>query len=159
MITREANKIVDKALKALETEDVNTVLTEEEISLYGYKNERIWGSSERRKYFDRWDFKNHAMPNIRTDRSRITKTMLKDMKKFIDKALEYHFYGDIEFKTDYNAGMYASTRTGNDKEGAIILYHTFESDSKYWQIRDDRNRVKGTAVTLKELKELVKKFG
>ena len=159
MIIREASKIVDKALKALEAEDVNTVLTEEEISLYGFRSERIWGRTENKKYFDRWSFKRNVMPNIRTDRSRITKTMLKEMKKFIDKALEYHFYGDIEFRTDWSAGMYASTRTGNDKEGAIILYHTFESDSKYWQIRDYRNNVKGTAGTLKELKELVKKYG
>lgn len=158
MITREASKIVNKALKALEAEDVNTVLTDEEIKLYGFRSERIWGRTERKKYFEKWNFKN-VMPNIRTDRSRITRTMLKDMKKFIDKAMEYHFYGDIEFKTDWSAGMYASTRTGSDKEGAIILYHTFESDSKYWQIRDNRNNVKGTAGTLKELKELVKKYG
>ena len=148
-------KHVIKMLNYLETHEG---LTEQEKCLYGY-NPSVWGS---RECFDAYLARKYiAYDNY--NRNQITKTMLKDMKNFLDEAEKYGFVGDIWFKTGYSDGMYASTRTGNDYRGDLVLYHTFNSDENKWKIYKGRRfsykdeRTKDKYITTKnQLKSFIK---
>jgi hypothetical protein len=88
--------------------------------------------------------------------------MLKEMKEFLEKAIELGFYGTVFFRTGYSHGMWASTRaTINEeeqREGQTYLYHGFDVDIKYWEIRNDKNETIIVKNTYREIKPIVKKY-
>ena len=100
MNTRECLKNVTYLLEGLEG---TKEFTSQEKSKLGYNND-TWSN---RKYY--WEYKVKDMIAIRScDRDRISKTMLSDMKKFLELALKLGFYGKVEFKTGYNGRMLKS---------------------------------------------------
>lgn len=72
----------------------------------------------------------------------ISVSQLKQMKKFLEKAIENGFEGYVCFKVGakYCAhGMWAHEKestTGYSPDGAC-LYHSFRSGDNYWDMRDD----------------------
>ena len=142
---------VDRMLNYIETHEG---LSNNDRSNYGYTQ----GYYGRREHYDAYVARKYIAYDD-YDRSQITKTMLKDMKKFLDIAKELGFIGDVWFKTGYSHGMYASTRTGNDLEGELVLYHTFSSDNNYFELRKGRNRnekIIKRVNTKSQLKSLMK---
>ncbi len=140
---------VDRMLYYLETHEG---LSNEDKSKYGYTNS-YYGS---REHFDAYSARKYIAYED-YDRSQITKTMLKDMKNFLDIAKELGFIGDVWFNTGYGHGMFATTRTGEDTAGELVLYHTFCSDKNYFELRKSRNKNKviKRVTTKSELKSLM----
>jgi len=152
MLAYECLNTVNKLLDALEG---RIELTQKEKKIYGYY-EDIWTG---KKYYSRYTVKNYI--NLAgTDRSQVTKTMLKEMKKFLEKAIKFGFYGDVKFSIGYDNGMYASTRVTQEAcdEGQLILYRNFDSRYKYWQLRTGRRIIGVNCTTEKEIKDLIKKY-
>ena len=125
---------VDRMLNYLETHEG---LSNEDKSKYGYS----YPYYGRREHYDAYVARKY-IAYVDYDRSQITKTMLKDMKKFLDIAKELGFIGDVWFKTGYDNGMFATTRTGNDIAGELVLYHTFSSDRNYFLVTKNRKNMK-----------------
>ncbi len=156
MNVRECLKTINHLLEGLENEET---LTEKEKQEYGYESD--WYDDK--KYYDKYRVKNYIALE-RSERQRITKTMLKEMKKFLEKAQKMGFRGKVRFRNGYDNGMWASTRdydqaTVEATKGQIVLYHSFETDSNYWQLLNEKgNRIGNTCNTEKEIKELVKNY-
>lgn len=143
---------VNKMLNYMETKEG---LTEEEKRMYEYTPSR-WG---RREYFDCYYNQNRL--GIETyKRNQLTKTMLKDMKMFLDEAVKYGFLGDVRFRNGARDGMWASSRTGSEEEkkGETVLYHTFNSDYSYWKIFNDKGKdlTNGGLNTKNDLKRFIR---
>lgn len=152
MLAYECLNTVNKLLDALEGK---IELTQKEKGTYGYYNNTWTG----KKYYSRYSVKNYI--NLTgTDRSQVTKTMLKEMKKFLEKAIKFGFIGDVKFRIGYDNGMYASTRVTQEgyDEGQLILYHNFGSERKYWQLRTGRKIIGEDCTKEKEIKELIEKY-
>lgn len=130
MNTRECLKNVTYLLEGLE--GTRELTRQEKINL-GYNND-TWSN---RKYY--WDYKVRDMIAMGScDRDRISKTMLSDMKKFLELAMKLGFYGKVEFKTGYNGRMLASTRDTDVKEGQILLRRSFESKDNFYSLLNDK---------------------
>ena len=151
MRTKEVLKHVNIMLEAIEDK---SKMTDEIKRKYNFQPSR-WG---RREYYEGYDVR--QMLGISSYKSyQITKTMLKKMKVFLDEAVKQGFYGDVEFRTGYRNGMWASTRTGStdEKKGEMVLYRSFESDSDYWEIRKDRDtKITQGLLTKTEIRKYIK---
>ena len=154
MNVRECLQTVNHLIEGLQDE---TKLTAKEKDIYGYTKE--WYGSK--KWYDRWKVDEYIAIE-RSDRNRVTKTMLNDMKKFLEKAQKMGFRGKVSFKDGYRHGMWASTRdfsTEEERKGQIVLYHSFETGSNYWQLLNEKNEKIGyTCDTEKSIKELIKDY-
>lgn len=154
MVARECLENVTHLYDILEG---NVRITEEEKYKYGFRPQ-WYGSrpnfwiSDTRKYV--------AIKH--TNRDYLSKTMLKEMKEFLEKAIELEFYGTVFFRTGYSHGMWASTRASlneeEQREGQVYLYHAFDVDFKYWEIRNDRNETIIEKNTYREIKPIAKKY-
>lgn len=152
MNVRETLKNVNIMLDGLEG---TRQLTQKE------KNDFGWERWNGREYYNEYKAKNYLAFRS-CDRNRISKAMLKEMKTFLTKAEKMGFYGKVEFKCGYTNGMWASTRdysTAEERIGQIVLYHTFTSEYKYWQLRNEKDLMIGHICnTDKEIKDMVKEY-
>ncbi len=147
---KEVKEVVEILLNYLETHEG---LTEEEKKYYGYYN-RYYG----REHYDAWKVR-EIISYQDYDRSQITKTMLKNMLEFLNFAERKNFLGDVWFKTGWNNGMFASTRTGTDIYGETIMYHSFSSDENYWKLYKGRNCRERDEITKRGMtKREIEKF-
>ena len=126
---RECKSLLEYLLKIFE--DENSV-SKKELSELSY-HDGLYGG---RKYFSSYAV--GKLLNLNTNNYQITKTKLNKMLKFIDEAIKQGFYGYVAFEEGYGNGMWVYSRINpNDNrkptEG-VALYHSFESDSNYWQV-------------------------
>ena len=154
MVARECLENVTHLYDILEG---NVSITEEEKHKYGFRPQ--WYRS--RPNFWICDAKKYVAIKS-TNRDYLSKTMLKEMKEFLEKAIELGFYGTVFFRTGYTNGMWASTRASLDeteqREGQVYLYHAFDTEIKTWGIRNDKNENIKNVATYREIKKIAQKY-
>lgn len=120
---------------------------------YGYSEKwRIRNVCEQLGIFDWWN-------------ENLSVSQLKQMKKFLETAIELGYDGYACFKVGASGcshGMWAHKKDSEDgysPDGAC-LFHSFRSGDNYWDARFDDGKWLGNddkfEFTLKEIKEAIK---
>jgi hypothetical protein len=74
------------------------------------------------------------------------------------------FRGKVRFKDGYGDGMWASTRdfdaqTEEERKGQIVLYHSFETGTNYWELYNEKeDKIGDICYTENDIKKLIKDY-